>query len=130
MTYKFEQECVLSEGANAAGKAQDEHDPSDDDEEPHGVEASQVRDGWQVGQDALGERIRRGREKQWVIFQLQTFKLTAFYERHQSATAALQVVINIKLLISLLWLHYMANIHSVLLLLLFAYWKFYENTQV
>lgn len=45
MAYKFEQEGVLSEGADAAGKAQDEHDPSDDDEEPHGVEASQVRDG-------------------------------------------------------------------------------------
>lgn len=43
--YKFEQEGVLSEGADAAGKAQDEHDPSDDDEEPHGVEAPQVCDG-------------------------------------------------------------------------------------
>lgn len=45
LAYKFEQEGVLSEGADAAGKAQDEHDPSDDDEEPHGVEAPQVRDG-------------------------------------------------------------------------------------
>lgn len=45
MAYKFEQEGVLSEGADAAGEAQDEHDPADDDEEPHGVEASQVGDG-------------------------------------------------------------------------------------
>lgn len=45
MAYKFEKEGVLSEGADAAGKAQDEHDPSDNDEEPHRVEASQVCDG-------------------------------------------------------------------------------------
>lgn len=70
MAYKFEQEGVLSQGADAAGEAQDEHDPSDDDEEPHGVEAPQVRDGWQVGQDALRERMwgrgRGNKNSGWV----------------------------------------------------------------
>lgn len=45
MAYKFEQEGVLSEGADAASETQDEHDPSDDNEEPHGVEAPEVCDG-------------------------------------------------------------------------------------
>lgn len=39
MAYKFEQEGILSERSDTASKAQDEHDPSYDDEEPHGVEA-------------------------------------------------------------------------------------------
>lgn len=39
LAYKFKQEGVLSECSDAASKAQDEHDPSDDDEEPHRVEA-------------------------------------------------------------------------------------------
>lgn len=84
MAYKFEQEGVLSEGADAARKAQDEHDPTDDDEEPHWVEASQVCDGWQVGQDALGGG---GGETAGE------FKpsISAFCERQQSAPAALQI---------------------------------------
>lgn len=39
LAYKFKQEGVLSERSDAASKAQDEHDPSYDDKEPHGVEA-------------------------------------------------------------------------------------------
>ena len=46
--YEFKQGRVLSECSDAAGKAQDEHDPSDDYEEPHGVEAPQVCDGRQI----------------------------------------------------------------------------------
>lgn len=59
-TYKFKQEGVLPQRSDAAGEAQDEHDPADHDEEPHGVEAPQVCDGRQVGQDALRERGRQG----------------------------------------------------------------------
>lgn len=52
-THKFEQEGVFSQGADAAGEAEDEHHPSDYDEEPHGIKAAQIRDGWQVRQHAL-----------------------------------------------------------------------------
>lgn len=45
LAYKFKQEGVLSERSNAASKAEDEHDPSYDDEEPNGVEAAEVCDG-------------------------------------------------------------------------------------
>lgn len=45
MAYKFEQEGVLSEGADAASETQDEHDSSDDNKEPHRVEAPEVCDG-------------------------------------------------------------------------------------
>lgn len=39
LAYKFKQGSVLSERSDTASEAQDEHDPSYDDEEPHGVEA-------------------------------------------------------------------------------------------
>lgn len=42
--YKFKQEGVLSERSDAAGKAEDEHDSSYDNEEPHGVKAPKVCD--------------------------------------------------------------------------------------
>lgn len=56
LAYKFKQEGVLSESSDAASKAQDEHDPSYDNEEPHGVKAPKVCDRWQIGQHALKER--------------------------------------------------------------------------
>ncbi|CAF93698.1 unnamed protein product, partial [Tetraodon nigroviridis] len=40
--------------SDAAGEAQHEHHPPDHHEEPDGVQAAQVGDGRQVGQDALG----------------------------------------------------------------------------
>lgn len=43
--YKFKQEGVLSESANTAGEAQNEHDSSYDNEEPHRVEAAEICDG-------------------------------------------------------------------------------------
>lgn len=43
--YKFKQGGVLSERSDTAGEAQDEHDPSNDDEEPHGVQAPEIGDG-------------------------------------------------------------------------------------
>lgn len=54
LAYKFKQEGVLSERSDAAGKTQDEHDTSDDNEEPHGVEAPEVRYRWQIGKHTLG----------------------------------------------------------------------------
>lgn len=59
LAYKFKQEGVLSEGSDAAGKTQDEHNTSDDNEEPNGVKAPEVRYGGQVGQHALGGRGTR-----------------------------------------------------------------------
>lgn len=58
VAHKFKQESVLSERSNTAGKAQDEHHPSHDDEEPHGVEASKICDGGQIWQYALKERTK------------------------------------------------------------------------
>lgn len=52
-TYKLEQEGVFPQRSDAAGEAQDEHHPPDDHEEPDRVQAAQVRDGRDVGQDAL-----------------------------------------------------------------------------
>lgn len=52
-THKLEQEGVFSQSSDAAGEAEDEHHSADYDEEPHGVEATQVRDGRQVRQHAL-----------------------------------------------------------------------------
>ena len=63
VAYKFKQEGVLSEGSDTASKAQDEHDPSHNDEEPHRVETPQIGDGWQIGQHALRER--REDKRQW-----------------------------------------------------------------
>lgn len=37
--YKFQQEGVLSESSNTSSKAENEHDTSYDNEEPHRVEA-------------------------------------------------------------------------------------------
>lgn len=42
--YKFKKEGVLSERSNTASKAQDEHDPSHHDEEPHWVETPEICD--------------------------------------------------------------------------------------
>ena len=52
-TYKLEQEGVLPQSANAAGESQDEHHPPHHQEQPHRVEAPQVCDGRDVGQDPL-----------------------------------------------------------------------------
>lgn len=56
LAYKFKQEGVLSESSDAAGKTQDEHNTSDDNEQPNRVKAPEVCNGWQIGQHALGER--------------------------------------------------------------------------
>lgn len=42
--YEFKQGGVLSERPDASGEAEDEHDSSHDNEEPHGVEAPEVCD--------------------------------------------------------------------------------------
>lgn len=62
VAYKLQQNGVLSERPDAPGKAQDEHDRSHHHEEPHGVEAPQVRDGRQVGQHSL-ETEREGEQE-------------------------------------------------------------------
>lgn len=56
LAYKFEQKGVLSECSNTASKAQDKHNPSHHNEEPHRVKASQICDGRQIGQHTLQGR--------------------------------------------------------------------------
>lgn len=53
VTYKFQQERVFSQCADATGKSKDEHDSAHHQEEPDWVETPQVRDGGDVGEDAL-----------------------------------------------------------------------------
>lgn len=52
-TYKLEQKRVFPEGSDAPSEAQDEHDPSDHHEEPDRVQAPQVCDGRDVGENTL-----------------------------------------------------------------------------
>lgn len=52
-TYKLEQERVLPQRADATGEAQDEHHAAHHQEEPHRVETAEIRDGRDVGEDAL-----------------------------------------------------------------------------
>lgn len=52
-TYEFEQERVFSEGADATGKAEDEHHATHHQEQPHRVKTPEVCDGRDVGEDAL-----------------------------------------------------------------------------
>lgn len=84
MAYKFEQEGVLSEGADAASETQDEHDSSDDNEEPHGVEAPEVCDGRQVRQDALRERKKNA--ECGYSSNADTFKISPFYRHFKFLT--------------------------------------------
>lgn len=65
LAYKFKQEGVLSESSDAAGKTQDEHNTSDDNEQPNRVKAPEVCYGWQIGQHALG-RGGGGRQERRV----------------------------------------------------------------
>lgn len=55
-TYKLEQEGVLPQRADAAGEPQDEHHAAHHQEEPHRVETPEVRDGRDVGEDALATK--------------------------------------------------------------------------
>lgn len=73
LAYKFKQEGVLSECSDAAGKTQDEHNASDDDEEPHGVEAPQVCDRGQVWQNTL-----EGKKKEGLFSVYEEVKITFF----------------------------------------------------
>lgn len=61
MAYKFKQEGVLSQRANAASKTQDEHDSSNDNKKPHRVKAPEICDRWQIGQHTLREWKKRER---------------------------------------------------------------------
>lgn len=60
-TYKFEQERVFSQRSDAAGEPEDEHHTAHHQEEPDGVKAAEVRDGRDVGENAL-QRRREGLE--------------------------------------------------------------------
>lgn len=52
-THKLKQKGILPEGPNTASKAQHRHDTAHHHEQPHGVEAPQVRQRGDVGQHAL-----------------------------------------------------------------------------
>lgn len=55
-TYKLEQEGVLPQRTDATGEPQDEHHAAHHQEEPHRVKAPEVRDGRDVGEDALATK--------------------------------------------------------------------------
>lgn len=55
-TYKFEQERVFSQCSDAASESEDEHHAAHHQEEPDWVEAAQVRDGGDVGENTLEEQ--------------------------------------------------------------------------
>lgn len=59
-TYKLEQERVFSQRSNATGKPKDEHDAAHHEEEPDRVEAPQVSDGRDVGENTLEAKEIKG----------------------------------------------------------------------
>lgn len=60
-TYKLEEESVFPECSDAPCKSQNEHHSAHHQEEPDGVEAAEVCDGGDVGQDSLGaENTQQG----------------------------------------------------------------------
>lgn len=57
-THKLEQESVLPESPDAAGKAQHRHDASNHYKQPHRVEASQIGQRRDVGENTLCQGSR------------------------------------------------------------------------
>lgn len=55
-TYKLEQERVLPQRADATGEPQDEHHAAHHQEQPHRIKTPEVRDGRDVGEDALATK--------------------------------------------------------------------------
>ena len=62
-TYKLKEEGVLPQSADTSRKAQNEHDASHHHEEPDWVQAPQVCDGRDVGQNTL----KQDTKEYWVF---------------------------------------------------------------
>lgn len=97
VAYKFKQEGVLSQRSDAAGKTQDEHYTSNDNEEPHRVEAPEVCYRWQIGQHALGggeeERRLTDLTNTWVKTLKKTKKTIQFLLLSCGLTARLTCLV-------------------------------------
>lgn len=109
VTYKFQQERVFSQCANATGKSKDEHHSAHHQEEPDWVKTPKVRDGWDVGEDALV----KNKEKQ--------NRTTEFYLKCSSKTWADLTIV------PLMWIqfdHYQSLIGVMSRMI---WWKEHQN---